>query len=408
MRIVKTQSGKSRLFGFIGFRTDDQAVEAVKYFNNSFLGTSKIAVEFAKKFGDSSLSSSSYSKHTKKKAEKDEKKKILEESRKLGQKPKKAKSDISTHNEISKDKLDFLEAMKPRRQTKTWGNDEDGNYHNVPNDMTKSQPDTSDKDVGDSESDSDDSAIEVAAPTKDAVPTVLKPSLVSDMDFLKSKVSHRNDTLDSSDESSVAQDDDEFDDENDDDEKLNSNSESQRNRHSSSVQTVKTTVYVEEPTITTTGDSEEREQGDKVVASINPDEGNDNSDTGRLFVRNLPFSCTEEELSAVMTPFGPVTEIHLPLDAEKKGKGFGFVQFMIPEHANKAMDELDGSPFQGRLLHIIKAKEKKQDENSAENEGPRTYKQQKEDERKKLAGKRESWNAAYLHSDTVVTALAEK
>lgn len=39
---------KSRLFGFVGFRTEDEAAKARKYFNSTFIDTSKIVVEFAK------------------------------------------------------------------------------------------------------------------------------------------------------------------------------------------------------------------------------------------------------------------------------------------------------------------------------------------------------------------------
>ena len=62
--------------------------------------------------------------------------------------------------------------------------------------------------------------------------------------------------------------------------------------------------------------------------------------------------------------FGPLTETYLPLDkTSNKPTGIGFVTFMMPEHAVKAFNELDGKIFQGRSLHILpsKAKETKQE-----------------------------------------------
>jgi len=71
-------------------------------------------------------------------------------------------------------------------------------------------------------------------------------------------------------------------------------------------------------------------------------------------VKNLPFTCTEEELKTLFEPYGPVNAIHISLDKEKKtSKGFGFVHFMIPEHAVRARAELAGSAFQGFENAII-------------------------------------------------------
>lgn len=39
---IMTKNSRSRLFGFVGFKTEEQATAALKYFNNTFLHTSKI------------------------------------------------------------------------------------------------------------------------------------------------------------------------------------------------------------------------------------------------------------------------------------------------------------------------------------------------------------------------------
>ena len=39
--------------------------------------------------------------------------------------------------------------------------------------------------------------------------------------------------------------------------------------------------------------------------------------------------------------------------------GFGFVTYLMPEHAVKAFNKLDGQVFQGRLLHILPGRTKK-------------------------------------------------
>lgn len=54
---------------------------------------------------------------------------------------------------------------------------------------------------------------------------------------------------------------------------------------------------------------------------------------------------------------GLISEINLPVDKlTRKLKGFGTVTFMMPEHAVKAYSELDGSIFNGRMLHLLPGK----------------------------------------------------
>ena len=83
------------------------------------------------------------------------------------------------------------------------------------------------------------------------------------------------------------------------------------------------------------------------------------SETGRLFIKNLTYACTTEELEAFFNPFGSLAEVHITVDKETKlSKGFGVVQFLFPEHAIRAFEELSGTIFQGRIIDITPAKEK--------------------------------------------------
>ena len=94
------------------------------------------------------------------------------------------------------------------------------------------------------------------------------------------------------------------------------------------------------------------------------------AESGRLFLRNLAYTCTEEEIKTLFEKYGPVAEVHLPIDkATKRITGIGFVTFVMPEHAVTAFNELDGRVFQGRLLHLMPAKAKKTSEDASINEG---------------------------------------
>lgn len=54
LKLCKTKDGKFRRFGFVGFKTKEEADDAVKYFNNSFIDTSKIQLELARNLGEKS------------------------------------------------------------------------------------------------------------------------------------------------------------------------------------------------------------------------------------------------------------------------------------------------------------------------------------------------------------------
>ena len=85
--------------------------------------------------------------------------------------------------------------------------------------------------------------------------------------------------------------------------------------------------------------------------------------SGRLFIRNLAYTCTEDDIQKLFEKHGPLSEVNLPLDKNtNKTIGIGYVTFLMPEHAVKAFNELDGHVFQGRLLHILPSKAKKSEE----------------------------------------------
>ena len=74
----------------------------------------------------------------------------------------------------------------------------------------------------------------------------------------------------------------------------------------------------------------------------------------------MSYACTEDELSELFSKYGPTTEVFVPIDKHtNKSMVFAFITFMMPEHAVQAFNELDGRIFQGRLLHILPAKPKR-------------------------------------------------
>ena len=79
----------------------------------------------------------------------------------------------------------------------------------------------------------------------------------------------------------------------------------------------------------------------------------------RLFVGNLPFSATEEEIRELFEGVGPVTDLVLIADRETgRPRGFGFVE-MEDDVAEKAVETLDGQDFGGRPLRVNEAHERR-------------------------------------------------
>lgn len=133
------------------------------------------------------------------------------------------------------------------------------------------------------------------------------------------------------------------------------------------------------------------------------------ADTGRIFIRNLSYMITEEELEALFRKYGPLEEVHLSIDrVTRKPKGFAFVSFLFPEHAIRAFTELDGQMLQGRLLHLLPAKAKKSEEEEGKDTEDKSYKDKKEEELKKSSGRGHNWNTLFLGANALADVMAER
>ena len=75
----------------------------------------------------------------------------------------------------------------------------------------------------------------------------------------------------------------------------------------------------------------------------------------KLFVGNLSFEATSEELKKLFEPYGPVHEATVVVDKRSgKSKGYGFVQMVESKDAAMAL-ELSGRDFKGRDLVVTEA-----------------------------------------------------
>lgn len=78
----------------------------------------------------------------------------------------------------------------------------------------------------------------------------------------------------------------------------------------------------------------------------------------KLYVGNLPFSTTEDDVRGMFEPFGSLESLNLITDRDSgRFRGFGFVE-LEDDAAESAMKELDGKDFGGRPLRVNEANER--------------------------------------------------
>ncbi len=76
-------------------------------------------------------------------------------------------------------------------------------------------------------------------------------------------------------------------------------------------------------------------------------------ENAKLFVGNLDYSTTEDELKEFFSVAGTVNSATIITDRDTgRSKGFGFVEMSSPEEAQVAIDQLDGKELNGRELAV--------------------------------------------------------
>jgi RNA recognition motif-containing protein len=87
-----------------------------------------------------------------------------------------------------------------------------------------------------------------------------------------------------------------------------------------------------------------------------------NNKNNKIYVGNLPYRFSEQELSAIFEPFGELEQVAIVKDPQGVSKGFGFVTFKSEESAQNAVAELTNVSAGGRTLKISLAHDKERPE----------------------------------------------
>ncbi|KAJ2780709.1 Multiple RNA-binding domain-containing protein 1 [Coemansia javaensis] len=404
VKLVYTKEGKFRRFGYIGYRTEEDAQAAQAYFNNTFIDTSRVEVEVAKPRGDATLPRA-WSVHTEgtslfNRAHGVQRERSRPPAHEKHQTTQRAIRTL--YNELLRGKQDdprfkeFLQVMAPRAKNKTWTNDDYASWHTdelaaisgavtARREQIESAATKKKKEKKQSKTAQKEPPAAAAAAAEDATPAETdapseEPAAapLSDMEWLRQHMSAKA----------------EFD---------GLNAADSAEKGAAEKGAAEEGAIKEDPP-----DKELPDAPTTAVAAAIAQI----TETGRLFVRNLPYMATEEDLRAAFETFGPLTEVHMPISKDtKRPKGFAHVLFLLPEHAVRAYKALDNTVFLGRLLHVLPGKDKPQ---AREQQGDAlggfqsSVKQERDAKKKALATSSFNWNSLYMSADAVADSISAR
>ncbi|KAL6549886.1 hypothetical protein OROMI_020374 [Orobanche minor] len=424
-KIMRTKNGISREFGFVGFRTEHEAEEAIRYFNKSYMDTCKITCEIARKVGDPDIPRP-WSRHslTKKENSSEDEKRVASST------VSKAINKTSRKDAENDDPQlqEFIQVMQHRSKSKLWANDtlvapsrEQGESATGKNfQMAKGHEEKLDEEVAGPDGFKGEGNFFLEKQVADIPDIQVHDKVVSDIEYFQSRIKKKWYSESSGDEVSVEGTNHTDSDDNDD----NGDSKSKSN-HDPAADTL-------EPNVSE-GKTEDGSGDRSADPSSSPGNKHDEVlESGRLFIRNLPYSATEEELQDHFSKYGTISQVHIVIDKDtRRSVGLAYVLFAIPEAAARksapvllpgslhclasfcpimALKEMDGSIFQGRLLHVMPAKQKNQSDAPEINNASKTLKQQRISERKEseATGNIRAWNTLFMRPDTIVENIARK
>ncbi|KAL2809254.1 hypothetical protein BJX63DRAFT_424009 [Aspergillus granulosus] len=400
-----------RRIGFVGFKSPEIAQQAVSYFNKTYMKMSKISVDIAKPI-DAEPANDAH------KAGKDSRTPLHSDAaenslkRKRDEKPQDPKVQ------------EYLSLLQQPSKTKTWANDDqlptplETNSHSdeqpadvddTPQDLTYAQrkkaklgqepgPNSyASEDAGHSLTANGDAQPEPEKAEEEQTGQQEDPAEnqpVSDSDWLRSKTSRLLGLLDEDEEADFAP-----------------------------PARTPGAAPADEMDVDTPAENTEKpavKEPEKASASPEVDTNIENIRiSARLFVRNLSYETKESDLEPVFAPFGKIEErmltshcyqIHVAFDTRfTKSKGFAYIQYVDPDAAVEAYKNLDGKHFQGRLLHILPASQKKTYKLDEHELSKLPLKKQKQIKRKQDASSSTfSWNSLYMNADAVMSSVAER
>ena len=297
VKIMHKEDGRSRNFCFVGFKTEQSAKDAIKYFNQTYLKTMKISVEKAKLQGDPSL---------KKKG------KIIKKNNKNNEENE--NEEVETKDSKIKKILDL--AKKTKNADKF---DEALKNQNINNESKQNEEIKKDDNIDEKE--------------------------------------EKNENKEEKDNNDIL-----------------------------------------------------KKDENKINTLINQK----NLDPKRLYLRNIPFDITEDDIRQKFEKYGTINEIHIPINYKtNQSFGYAYVSYETVESSIMAINKMDGEYFMGRRLHISIAEEKYSKPESElkikyNQKDKSSYKKEKTTKLKTNYKDETNWNYLFLNQNAVIDTIAKR
>jgi multiple RNA-binding domain-containing protein 1 len=342
---LKFKDGKFRQFGFVGFKDEESAGEAVKYFNGTYIGSSKISVEPCASLGDGAKPKS-WSKYAKDSEAFKKKNKELEEEVEevpVEVKPEKKKKKKSEKIEeiLGDHKNDpmFQEFLKSHAKDKLlWENDiaKDAVVETKPDIQKESIPIENDEEkIADAKiSDKDymkqlmGEEVEETEPVKKEnyvklytikIRNIPKKSKRGDLiKFFRPLKAHSVRIPPKSNYAYIG-----F--------KLESELKRALNKDKSFLKGKQVLVFdfTDQQNDQPHKKEDQRKNPRWEEQEVQLEGNEDICETGKLFFRNLAYTVTEEDLQSLFEKFGPVAELNLPVDSFTRKIKVGFLKLIL-------------------------------------------------------------------------------
>lgn len=392
-----------RRIGYVGYKTPEDAAKAVKFFNRSYIRLSKISVEIARPISDPSLPTArkvaprtqnklpTPEPDSKAKEEDADDKKRKREGVDESDPKLKEYLDMMRPGQTTSSKLEGIYGQQPGEQKDVemavvpMDAESDDEYETIPAKKPKHREEA----VEEAPAAQVHTAPPVVNPPQDVdqdMPDATGPTNATDDDWLRSRTNRLLDLVDPDDQSAMPR---------------------------PPAPPTQTTAVTSGPSPPAEAELE-RAPSEAPIEPAVEKTGEETATeqvlrTGRLFVRNLPFKVTEAELSKHFKKYGETEEVHIPVSSSGQGKGFAHISFSDPGSAIAALQDADGKPFQGRILHVLPGQPKKDQQLDDFAISQLPLKKQNLLRKKAQASTTTfNWNSLYMNQDAVLSSTADR